>query len=84
MRDVSGRRFWKMSGSGNDFVFFDARDGQAPQETGGHVANPLSEEFPIRRRNAAVSIDLVGRLERQEGLDAAHDGDGSRSNPGGL
>ena len=25
MTTVSGRRFWKMSGSGNDFVFFDAR-----------------------------------------------------------
>ena len=25
MRSVKGREFWKMSGSGNDFVFFDAR-----------------------------------------------------------
>lgn len=25
---LNGRRFWKMSGSGNDFVFFDNRDGR--------------------------------------------------------
>lgn len=27
-RSLAGRRFWKMSGSGNDFVFFDNRDGR--------------------------------------------------------
>jgi diaminopimelate epimerase len=24
---LRGRRFWKLTGSGNDFVFFDAREG---------------------------------------------------------
>jgi diaminopimelate epimerase len=27
---LKGRRFWKMTGSGNDFVFFDAREGMPP------------------------------------------------------
>jgi diaminopimelate epimerase len=27
MRALKGRRFWKLTGSGNDFVFFDARGG---------------------------------------------------------
>jgi diaminopimelate epimerase len=29
MVQIGGRKFWKMTGSGNDFVFFDARDGSA-------------------------------------------------------
>lgn len=28
---LRGLRFWKLTGSGNDFVFFDARDGTDPQ-----------------------------------------------------
>ena len=28
---MSGRAFWKLTGSGNDFVFFDARNGVDPQ-----------------------------------------------------
>lgn len=32
---MTGRRFWKMSGSGNDFVFFDAM-----QEPAGDLASP--------------------------------------------
>lgn len=36
--DLDGIRFYKMSGSGNDFVFFDARGGAPPLAQAGDIA----------------------------------------------
>ena len=52
-----GRAFWKMSGSGNDFVFFDARE-----EPAGDLADPET----IRRlcaRRTGIGADGVVFLE---------------------
>jgi diaminopimelate epimerase len=54
----AGRRFWKMSGSGNDFVFFDARDWHREF---------LDEPGAIQRlcdRRLGVGADGVVFLER--------------------
>jgi diaminopimelate epimerase len=60
MGSVRGRKFWKMSGSGNDFVFFDARDGQA---TG--LDSPESIDR-ICSRTQGVGADGVVFLDRHD------------------
>jgi diaminopimelate epimerase len=55
---VSGRRFWKMSGSGNDFVFFDARDdGPGNLESADAIG-------AICERRTGVGADGIVLLER--------------------
>jgi len=55
---AAGRRFYKMSGSGNDFVFFDLADG-APKQ----LANP-DEISRICARGTGVGADGVVFFER--------------------
>ena len=53
-----GRRFWKLSGSGNDFIFFDLADGEA-----GELASPAQ----VRRlcaRGTGIGADGVVFLRR--------------------
>jgi diaminopimelate epimerase len=59
----AGRRFYKMSGSGNDFVFFDLRDGEA-----GNLENPQSIAA-ISARGTGIGSDGVVFL-RPDGPDA--------------
>ena len=60
---IQGRRFWKMTGSGNDFVFFDARD----------AAPGILESAPaigaLCARRTGIGADGVVFLER----DPRHD-----------
>ncbi len=73
---ISGTAFWKMSGSGNDFVFFDARDEPAGQ---------LEDADMIRRicaRRTGVGADGVVFLERASEVDFSmryYNADGSRA-----
>jgi len=55
---MEGRRFWKMTGSGNDFVFFDARD-----EPAGELETPRLIDAVCDRR-FGVGADGVVFLER--------------------
>lgn len=55
-----GREFWKMSGSGNDFVFFDART-----EPAGALAN-AAVVGAICARGTGVGADGVVFLERSD------------------
>ena len=58
-----GRRFYKMSGSGNDFIVFDSRDGRVQD---------LSDPAVIRRlcdRRLGVGADGVVILEPSSGAD---------------
>jgi diaminopimelate epimerase len=55
---TDGRAFWKMSGSGNDFVFFDARD-----EPPGALETPEAIGALCDRRNG-VGADGVVFVER--------------------
>ena len=70
-----GRRFYKMSGSGNDFVVFDSRDGSTPN---------LSDPSMIRRlcdRRQGIGADGVVVLEpsaRADVLMKYFNSDGSR------
>lgn len=57
---ISGRRFWKMSGSGNDFVFFDDRDGGAAGLDAPDVIGRLCS------RTLGVGADGVVFLERHD------------------
>jgi diaminopimelate epimerase len=60
---VQARRFWKMSGSGNDFVVFDRRAAPEPA---------LAEPAFVRRvcaRGTGVGADGVIVLERSDGAD---------------
>lgn len=57
----TGRMFWKMTGSGNDFVFFDARD-RAPEAL---ETAPIIGALCDRRRG--VGADGVVFLERDPG-----------------
>jgi len=76
MNDAAERTFWKMNGSGNDFVFFDARD--VPP-------GPLGEPEAIRRicaRRTGVGADGVVFLERYAEGDFRmryHNADGTRA-----
>jgi diaminopimelate epimerase len=54
---MPGRRFWKMTGSGNDFVFFDARD-----EPPGHLESTEAIGALCERRTG-VGADGVVFLE---------------------
>jgi diaminopimelate epimerase len=56
----SGRPFYKMSGSGNDFVMVDARD-----EPPGRLADPTVVQ-PICARGTGVGADGVVFLERSD------------------
>ncbi|HSA55979.1 MAG TPA: diaminopimelate epimerase [Gemmatimonadaceae bacterium] len=56
------RKFWKMTGSGNDFVFFDARE-----EPPGEFASPAAIGAICDRR-LGVGADGVVFLERDPGL----------------
>ncbi len=49
----AGRRFWKMSGSGNDFLFFDARE-----EPAGHLADAATIDR-VCARGTGVGADGV-------------------------
>src|SRR5690349_5329856 len=53
----SGRRFFKMSGSGNDFVFFDAR-----KEPPGELAKPKVVET-VCARGTGIGADGIVFLE---------------------
>ena len=52
-----GRKFWKMSGSGNDFLFFDARD-----EPAGVLADPAVVDR-ICARATGVGADGIVFLQ---------------------
>lgn len=57
MPAITGRRFWKMSGSGNDFVFFDAmREGAGELETAEAIGR-------ICERRTGIGADGVVLLE---------------------
>ena len=63
--DVAGVRFWKMTGSGNDFVFLDGREGVLPG---------LDEAATIQRicaRGTGVGADGLVILVQPETPDAA-------------
>lgn len=65
-RSLSGRRFFKMSGSGNDFVVFDART-----ESAGSLADPRWIRA-ICARGTGVGADGLVLIERgADGLDFA-------------
>ena len=74
--DQSGRPFWKMSGSGNDFVVFDART---------VAAGTLADEHAIQSicaRRMGVGADGVVFLEAWDGGDFRmryYNADGSRA-----
>ena len=76
---MGGRRFSKMSGSGNDFVFLDARDGEAP--------DPLETTAWIRAacaRGTGIGADGVVFLGRPRTNQAAaevryYNSDGGRA-----
>ena len=76
MSEANERTFWKMSGSGNDFVFFDAR--AVPSGT-------LAEASSIQRlcaRRTGIGADGVVFLERWPEGDYAmryYNADGSRA-----
>jgi diaminopimelate epimerase len=63
MGSDGGRRFWKMSGSGNDFVFFDARS-----ESAGRLADPAVIQQLCARRTG-IGADGVVFLEPWHGGD---------------
>lgn len=78
MRAAAGREFYKMSGSGNDFVFFDARSG-APR--GVDEAERIAE---LCARGTGVGADGIVLLERPDAAGAAfriryYNADGSRA-----
>jgi diaminopimelate epimerase len=58
---VRGRRFWKMSGSGNDFVFFDAR-----REPPGVLESPPAIAAVCERRTG-IGGDGIVLLEEAAG-----------------
>jgi diaminopimelate epimerase len=58
---AAGRTFYKMSGSGNDFVFFDLRDGPA-----GHLEKPEAIQA-LSDRGTGVGADGVVFLEPGSG-----------------
>ena len=60
-----GRRFWKMTGSGNDFVFFDAIDAPPGALASPEVIGALCD------RRSGVGADGVVFLERSPGFDFA-------------
>ena len=72
-----GRAFWKMSGSGNDFVVFDARDG------GGAEWREPEAIARLCDRRRGVGADGVVFLERADGAGAFRmtyfNSDGSRA-----
>ena len=78
MSTAEGRAFWKMSGSGNDFVFLDARG------TGG-PADPLESPSEIRAMCAPhLGIGADGVVFMAEAADALfairyYNADGSRA-----
>lgn len=57
MTGTTGREFWKMSGSGNDFVFFDARETEP-----GALAEPAGVQQLCARRTG-IGADGVVFLE---------------------
>lgn len=72
----AGRHFWKMSGSGNDFVVFDART-----EPPGSLAEPAAIQALCARRTG-VGADGVVFLEPWDGGDFRmryYNADGSRA-----
>ena len=76
MNPAGERDFWKMSGSGNDFVFFDARD-----EPAGALAEPGVIQRICARRTG-VGADGVVFLERHPEVDFRmryYNADGSRA-----
>ena len=60
-RTLAGRRFWKMSGSGNDFVFFDNRDGRHDDLAAPDVIGAICDR---RRGVGADGIVLIDQHER--------------------
>ena len=73
---LAGRRFFKMSGSGNDFVVFDART-----EPAGALDDPAVIRS-ICSRGTGVGADGLVLLERADGADFAmryFNSDGSRA-----
>jgi diaminopimelate epimerase len=57
----SGRRFWKLSGSGNDFIFFDLADGDAAELTDASVIRRLCA------RGTGIGADGVVFLRAENG-----------------
>ncbi len=55
--NASGTRFWKLTGSGNDFVFFDARDGTQGLDS-------VEAVRALSARGTGVGADGVVFLER--------------------
>lgn len=51
---LEGREFWKLTGSGNDFVFFDARDG-----SGAELEQPEVIQAICHRRNGIGADGIV-------------------------
>ena len=51
---LQGRRFWKMTGSGNDFLFFDNRDGAHDD-----LADPVAIAALCDRRNGVGADGIV-------------------------
>lgn len=74
--EIVGRSFWKMSGSGNDFVFFDCRE---------LAAEPLTPERVIRAlcdRRRGIGADGVVIIESAADADfrmTYYNADGSRA-----
>ena len=69
-----GRRFYKMSGSGNDFIVFDSRDGDVSD-----LAEPPRIRSLCNRRQGigADGVVLVGASERADVLMKYFNSDGS-------
>ena len=54
------------------------RHRQSADQSGGHVAHPLRDQFSVRRRDASLRVEFVDRFEVQQRLERGHE---RRSSP---